>query len=178
MSVKSTVVASSPPYGFASVTASASAFSIALPDKGEAAALIGGASTVADALLGRGDIVSGIAILDATGESTTASAKFDFAYRGDLLIGLIDFWGAVVANGVEIFQLYSASDDSVINLGSSFGPNIDLTFIGYGEIVVGGAVSKAVPEPSTWAMLLMGFAGLGFVGYRASRRNAVTGLRA
>jgi hypothetical protein len=28
----------------------------------------------------------------------------------------------------------------------------------------------AVPEPSTWAMLLMGFAGLGFVGYRRTRR--------
>jgi hypothetical protein len=27
-----------------------------------------------------------------------------------------------------------------------------------------------VPEPSTWAMMLLGFAGLGFVGYRASRR--------
>jgi hypothetical protein len=24
----------------------------------------------------------------------------------------------------------------------------------------------AVPEPSTWAMMLLGFAGLGFVGYR------------
>jgi len=26
------------------------------------------------------------------------------------------------------------------------------------------------PEPSTWAMMLVGFAGLGFAGYRASRR--------
>jgi hypothetical protein len=27
-----------------------------------------------------------------------------------------------------------------------------------------------VPEPSTWAMLLLGFAGLGFLGYRQTRR--------
>ena len=27
--------------------------------------------------------------------------------------------------------------------------------------------SSAVPEPSTWAMLLVGFAGLGFAGYRS-----------
>jgi hypothetical protein len=27
-----------------------------------------------------------------------------------------------------------------------------------------------VPEPSTWAMMLLGFAGMGFVGYRASRK--------
>jgi hypothetical protein len=29
-----------------------------------------------------------------------------------------------------------------------------------------------VPEPSTWAMMLLGFAGLGFAGYRRSRRAA------
>ncbi len=28
---------------------------------------------------------------------------------------------------------------------------------------------SAVPEPSTWAMLVLGFAGLGFVGYRKAR---------
>jgi hypothetical protein len=35
----------------------------------------------------------------------------------------------------------------------------------------------AVPEPSAWAMMLIGFAGLGFVGYRASanRRAALAG---
>ena len=37
------------------------------------------------------------------------------------------------------------------------------------------AVGGAVPEPSTWAMMLAGFAGLGFAGYRASRKSvAVT----
>jgi hypothetical protein len=29
----------------------------------------------------------------------------------------------------------------------------------------------AVPEPSTWAMMLLGFAGLGFLGYRASAKR-------
>jgi PEP-CTERM motif-containing protein len=32
----------------------------------------------------------------------------------------------------------------------------------------------AVPEPSTWAMMLLGFAGLGFAGYRKSRRPAAS----
>ena len=30
------------------------------------------------------------------------------------------------------------------------------------------------PEPSTWAMMIFGFAGLGFVGYRASRKAALS----
>jgi hypothetical protein len=31
---------------------------------------------------------------------------------------------------------------------------------------------SSIPEPSTWAMMLLGFAGLGYVGHRASRRPA------
>ena len=31
---------------------------------------------------------------------------------------------------------------------------------------------STVPELSTWAMLALGFAGLGFAGYRTSRRSA------
>jgi Domain of unknown function (DUF4082)/PEP-CTERM motif len=40
-----------------------------------------------------------------------------------------------------------------------FGPNISIG-------------SSTIPEPSTWAMMLLGFAGLAFAGYRASRRAA------
>ncbi len=32
-----------------------------------------------------------------------------------------------------------------------------------------GIYTAAVPEPSTWAMLLLGFAGLGYAGYRRAR---------
>jgi PEP-CTERM motif len=42
-----------------------------------------------------------------------------------------------------------------------------------------GTISSAVPEPSTWAMMLLGFVGLGFVGYcrtRALKSVAVTRL--
>jgi hypothetical protein len=31
--------------------------------------------------------------------------------------------------------------------------------------------ASLVPEPSTWAMMLLGFAGLGFVGYRRQRQR-------
>ncbi len=36
-------------------------------------------------------------------------------------------------------------------------------------ITIDGSVTRA-PEPSTWAMTLLGFAGRGFAGYRASRK--------
>jgi len=46
----------------------------------------------------------------------------------------------------------------------------DATFTNYAFTVSG------VPEPSTWAMMALGFAGLGFAGYRTSRKRvAVAG---
>jgi hypothetical protein len=49
------------------------------------------------------------------------------------------------------------------DLGSKIALNHTNTLSFYFSIFV-------VPEPSTWAMLLLGFAGLGFLGYRQTRR--------
>jgi hypothetical protein len=38
-----------------------------------------------------------------------------------------------------------------------------------GTYTIGSPFTAAVPEPSTWAMMLLGFVGLGFLAYR--RRN-------
>jgi hypothetical protein len=197
---------------FANPGQTAYAFSTALPDKAYATALIGGARDVASALLGPRDAVLGTAILGANyvpggageGGSYSASSTFDFGYRGDLQLGLIDSQltgfssGAgfesmeftIEADGVEIldttFRSLAVAEsffrDDVIDLGADFGPNIDLTF-GYTLITDGPggfgfdlAIGGAVPEPSTWAMMLVGFAGLGFAGHRSTRRRA--GLRA
>jgi hypothetical protein len=106
-------------------------------------------------------------------------------FTGGLGFQSLEF--TILDNGVEIFDLTFNSltvaesffDDSVINLGSNLGPDIDLTFAynlvadgsgGFGfDVVVGGAV----PEPSTWAMMLLGFAGLGYTGYRRAREPRV-----
>jgi hypothetical protein len=158
------------------------AFSTVLPDKADVATLIEGASPVANAFLGPRDIVFGTAILgfnDSPDEQFDSfafsdSSTFDFSYRGDLLLGVIEGDFSVIINGVQVLA-EEFVDDGVINLGSSFGPNIDLTIVSYGgEFILGGAV----PEPSTWAMMLVGFAGLGFAGYRSTQRRAAVGLRA
>jgi hypothetical protein len=38
---------------------------------------------------------------------------------------------------------------------------------------VGSPVPEPVPEPSTWAMMLAGFAGLGLLGYRKVGRGTL-----
>ena len=184
------------------------AFAVGAPGKAYATSLIGSAGAVADALLGPRDAVFGAAILganyapDGGGESHTYSATttFDFGYRGDLLLGLIDnqetgfdsglgfqsmdFY--VIADGAKIddwtFTSLAAADsffqDQVIDLGSTFGPDVGLTF-GYDLVVDGSggygfdlAVGGTVPETSTWSMMALGFAGLGFLGYRARLAEA------
>ncbi len=48
----------------------------------------------------------------------------------------------------------------------------NISFIDEGTATVGG-FAPSVPEPATWAMMLLGFAGLSFAGYRKTR-NAVS----
>jgi PEP-CTERM motif len=182
------------------------AFAVGDPDKAYSTALIGGASNVAGALLGPRDAIFGAAILganyapDGDGESQTcsAAATFDFGYGGDVKLGLIDdqqsgFTGGagfqsieftVSADGSTILDKTFSSlmaaasyfQDQVIDLGSTFGPGVDLTF-GYNLTADGSggygfdlAVDGAVPEPSTWAMMAIGFLGLAGLGLRVRRR--------
>jgi hypothetical protein len=42
----------------------------------------------------------------------------------------------------------------------------------YGNFSV--TATSSVPEPATWAMMLLGFGGLGFVGYRRALKGAAT----
>jgi PEP-CTERM motif len=64
------------------------------------------------------------------------------------------------------------SDGSVINLGrlgvlsgSRVSNPVDVNFAGQAV----GSSTFVIPEPSTWAMMLIGFAGLGYGGYRRAR---------
>jgi PEP-CTERM motif len=68
--------------------------------------------------------------------------------------------------------------DQVIDLGANLGPNVDLTF-GYNLVASGAggfgldltAGDPPVPEPSTWVMMGIGFAALGFTGYSRSKKH-------
>jgi hypothetical protein len=77
------------------------------------------------------------------------------------------------------YQLYSQGDSSICN-GCGFGfDNIQSNFptgTTYAEKNQNQALwsitpTAAVPEPSTWAMVLLGFAGVGFMAYRRSRKD-------
>jgi hypothetical protein len=41
------------------------------------------------------------------------------------------------------------------------------------SLLDGVSLSSTVPEPSTWAMMFVGFAGLAYAGLRNRRRSAI-----
>jgi hypothetical protein len=51
----------------------------------------------------------------------------------------------------------------------ALGPNLVNGAVDIGQSMASFAV---IPEPATWVMLLAGFAGLGFAGYRTPRKSA------
>jgi hypothetical protein len=83
---------------------------------------------------------------------------------------------AVTDNENQVFNF----SNTLGNGSNSFGfqgtlgesiKSISLTFVGGGvddvqQIRLDEAMTAAVPEPSTWAMMILGFAGVGFMAYR------------
>jgi hypothetical protein len=60
---------------------------------------------------------------------------------------------------------------SFIETASNDGGNNDALIDGVS--FQGPSVTSAVPEPSTWAMLILGFAGIGFMAYRRKSKPAL-----
>jgi hypothetical protein len=90
------------------------------------------------------------------GDYTNATGTFGFLDRGGVFTTIDPFGStAVTANGINdlgrIVGFYTAAvatDQSTI-----------------------GFEAKSIPEASTWAMVLLGFGGLGFFGYRKVRQG-------
>ena len=71
----------------------------------------------------------------------------------------------------EVDLLVSAAARSSASAAASVDPVFVLP-AGYTIEFSEGVGNVAAPEPSTWAMMLVGFAGLAFAGCRVSRRTA------
>jgi hypothetical protein len=92
--------------------------------------------------------------------------------------GFLDNYGVMftLANG-DVVDLYSNGDiQAVGNPPVTPGPyfyGVVVDVDGVPNYDSAGGLSLSTPEPSTWAMMILGFAGLGFAGYRASRKAAI-----
>jgi hypothetical protein len=124
--------------------------------------------------------------------STASSVSGDMTSQTVLLAGLLNFaFGAnqttaSVTNGSNssgsngVPNFFVSFYDQFGNLGALSGNSGVIAFddggspadSDYDDLVVRFTVS-AVPEPTTWAMMLLGFAGIGLLAYRRKSKLAL-----
>jgi hypothetical protein len=65
----------------------------------------------------------------------------------------------------------SPKDNQLVRI-SGLAPFTQVEFSSTRNAFEFSLAAAAIPEPSTWAMMLAGFAGVGFLGWRGSRKTA------
>jgi len=100
--------------------------------------------------------ISLIAVNGFAGNDNTIYTPGDF----------LSFQGVSFTTGATNYNLYG--DNGTFVLGNA----ICTACSGGNETKVNLTITEAVPEPSTWAMLILGFIGIGFMAYRRKDSSA------
>jgi subtilase-type serine protease len=122
---------------------------------------------------GKASLLGSLDLALVDGFSLSSGETFDIVGTGDgLTNGLTALsldgaacWGSgggFECNGGSVFDHFALSTVPGALVGGGMNP----------ENLVLSVTTTPVPEPSTWAMILAGFAGIGFLTYRASRKTA------
>ena len=111
------------------------------------------------------------AILSGTIQGTGSDVQLTVSSDDDALVYLNGKYvgGNPGVHGVET---------SLLDLGNLLGPaSLEIFFADRAQtgavldVGLTGATISAVPEPSTWAMIILGFAGIGFLAYRRKQNG-------
>jgi hypothetical protein len=123
-------------------------------------------SPVFTGFVDKSGLISSILFPGAT--STQALGVNDFgAIVGDYTLSNGDQFGFLDKGGV-----FTTLDPFGSTLVTANGINDKGIIVGFYGDANGNTIGFAtVPEPSTWAMMALGFAGLGFAGYRKAQRK-------
>jgi len=142
----------------------------------------------------------GCAVLASASSASAASILngygYGVGYDGAIALVTNDSTAAysdVVINGVDLGALAAGATSAWVGLGDNeygsngpfgvsvtqFGQTFSGTFVDqYGDVdcycgpTVIGTLSNAVPEPATWALMLIGFGGMGMM-LRSPRKQAI-----
>ena len=115
---------------------------------------------------------------DTVGETLSLAGLLNFAFGANQATPSVTNGSNPSTSGVPNF--FVSFYDQFGNLGALSGNSGVIAFddggnpadADYDDLVVSFTVS-AVPEPATWAMMLLGFAGIGLLAYRRRSRFAL-----
>jgi len=125
-------------------------------------------------------------LLASTGNHTYTGDVFDLAVTFSQPVGTspdpglftVDLAGKITGNGKDgsVGITWLVNTDTFTFDGGTFSLKLnDLSISPGGDVSVTGtltAVETAVPEPSTWAMMILGFCGVGFMAYRRKQNGS------
>jgi hypothetical protein len=101
---------------------------------------------------------------------SSSDISFDVPSPDDLLFsGGLNADGSIVGPDLAIIGEHEFG----VLPGGKFLVDVTPTGGDMGSTSAFTLVSGGVPEPSTWAMMLLGFAGIGYAGWRKVRQTAV-----
>jgi PEP-CTERM motif len=77
---------------------------------------------------------------------------------------------------LENVNFQAVANNDVLTFGGTTPQTLNAAEDPAGDFNVGVDAVRvsAVPEPSTWAMMILGFAGIGLMAYRRSRKSSLT----
>lgn len=116
-------------------------------------------------------------IINVSGDFTQPSSSHLNSLEPDALFNFYNASTVDVGTWSGASILAPDADVSITGGGNISGSLFAKEFLGGGELhndnlFAGALPTAAVPEASTWAMMLAGFAGLGFFGLRRTRKGA------
>ena len=114
-------------------------------------------------------------IINVDGNFTEPSSTNFNTAQEDALFNFYDATSVTLGNWKA--SVLAPDANLSISNGNIAGSVFAASFSGGGELhndnLFNGALPSSAPEPATWAMMLAGFAGLGWVGFRRSRKQPI-----
>jgi hypothetical protein len=107
--------------------------------------------------------------INFTGARAQGVTGFDFVMDSTTPPDAWQVFGSNSATSLGSFIMAGTDELVTHNLTGANGAFAFYNFQATAGNVLVSSVSGAVPEPATWAMMLIGFAGLGFVAHRRKR---------
>ena len=142
-----------------------------------------GAGTIADPWLSTNTATDSITFsnfgpsISAIGANFFGAGQFGLFQDGSVVLSYTDSLGVdtvVIVIATTSSFVGFVSDGTITSLTiEAIQPDGGFLWPAVDNLMLAQRLTSAVPEPSTWAMMILGFAGVGFLAYRRRKTSAL-----